>query len=190
MKKPCVLIFRMFPSSLILKLFVLERKMRIGILHNDSASLESEPLKLEKVLRPHRSRQRSKGFAARLWWSLFFLNKRFRNSEEMEALDAKQFHWEIYILHSSEALHDFPISNMILIESNNFSESKKSNQQTSVKKLMFASSCWDIIAICQSQKIEVFYGAITLNEFPGVYEVEIWLNSVNSMFTIILFSKE
>ena len=67
---------------------------------------------------------------------------------------------------------------------------KKSNQQTSVKKLMFASSCWDIIAICQSQKIEVFYGAITLNEFPGVYEVEIWLNSVNSMFTIILFSKE
>ena len=137
-KQLCVLIFRMFPASLILKLFVLERKMRIGILHNDSASLESEPLKLEKVLRPHRSRQRSKGFAARLWWSLFFLNKRFRNSEEMEALDAKQFHWEIYILHSSEALHDFPISNMILIESNNLSESSKKSQ---ISKLQWRNLC-------------------------------------------------
>ena len=57
---------------------------------------------------------------------------------------------------------------------------KKSNQQTSVKKLLFASSCWVRRWKC--------FMVPSLNEFPGVYEVGQWFNSVNSIFTIILFS--
>ena len=74
----------------------------------------------------------------------FLTKQKVRKFRGNGALDAKQFHWEIYILHSSEALHDFPISNMILIESNKFSESSKKSQISKLqwRNLCCASSCW------------------------------------------------
>ena len=104
---------------------------------------------------PHRSRQSSRGFAARLWWSLFFLNKRLRNSEEMEALDAKQFHWEIYIHSLKWGATRFP----------NIKYDTRVNQTTLVnhpKKVKLAnfSEETSVRVILLSQKMEMLYGAI------------------------------
>ena len=45
MKQLCVLIFRMFPASLILKLYVLERKMRIVTYYKLTVHHKNQKLK-------------------------------------------------------------------------------------------------------------------------------------------------